>query len=286
MQKIFKYPASCLLYTYLIVSVLMFIAIQYFTETFITPAVKLWFSTAIFCTTVYILPNLLGLIEAYIFHKYGFTRRKLYLSLTLKLSTLIIMQIIGALLLRKPVTEYITPSLILMIIAGFLWSCLHYIETTPFSREFSLSLKLTNTLGVCGPIKMCIIYVIFMVIGIFIFIISIPFSTAELFYSLFQNLTFYASIVFIIPSISGLIEAHIYYRHGYHVKKLFRGLILKSIAILTFILVHGLTLKINLISYLNPQYMLYIAWSFIFSGLHYLESIPISKKIKAISNNS
>jgi len=80
-----------------------------------------------------------------------------------------------------------TPFLIMMIIAGFLWSCLHYIETTPFSRKFSLSLKLTSTLGVCGPIKMCIIYVIFIVIGIFIFITSIPFSTAELFYSLFRS---------------------------------------------------------------------------------------------------
>ena len=44
--------------------------------------------------------------------------------------------------------------------------------------------------------------------------------------------------------------------------------------------------KINLISYLNSQNILYIAWSFIFSGLHFPESIPISKKIKAISNSS
>ena len=107
----------------------------YSIETTYAFTAKLWPSLIISGTATHILPNLLGLIEAYTFYRYGFTYKRLYLSLILKGVMIIAAQIVSAWLLKKPLIEHVNLFLILYMILGFLWSCFHYIETTPFGRE-------------------------------------------------------------------------------------------------------------------------------------------------------
>ena len=134
LKKMFSNYLTCVLYVCYICYVIASVLFIYFNNLLLPPSCRYWFGTLVYCTASCIVPSLLGLSEAYAFLRYGFTYRRLCLSLVLKGVIIVAAHVFLAWFAKRTLTEYMNIYNILLMILGYLWTCFHYAETTPFGR--------------------------------------------------------------------------------------------------------------------------------------------------------